>query len=569
MASTEIRTLEAEVAKQPAQTVATASTGFLTRPAGWTICLSLLLTVAVLRIGSTYHVFNATIDEASHIAGGIEWWDKGTYTLETKHTPLARVSVALGPYLAGVRWMGFKAWRDTYPILTTTGNYWHNLTLGRLGVLPYFIIATLVVFFWTKRLFGAPAAVLAAAVFTQLPTILAHSSVATTDVALTAMFCWSLYSFTLWLRDPKLGTAAQFGVATGLALSTKLSTVVFLPACAAPIVVMYAISGRAKWHALLRTVVAVALCALLSLWAVYRFSHVPLTQATGVPDRVAAKVFGRSSTMTRAVHAAASHVPVPMPEFFDGIRNLRDQNHTGTRAYLFGQIKSGGWWYFFFAALALKTPIAVLLLAGIGSVVVVRRSLADRENWEIAAPFAAFAMIMLCSTPARLDSGVRYVLPVFVFLSILAAFGLTVLWKQEKQHVIWRSAAIILFGWLMFSSALAHPDYLAYFNEFGGKDPSHKIVVGDLDWGQDLSRLSTYMHDHSIQHVSIAYDGFFVPESLAFPETQMLDCSGTRPSGWVAMEVRRERLFPECYPWLTGEPAVAKVGKTMSLYYLQ
>ena len=31
------------------------------------ICLALLLGVAVLRITSTYHVFNATIDEASHI----------------------------------------------------------------------------------------------------------------------------------------------------------------------------------------------------------------------------------------------------------------------------------------------------------------------------------------------------------------------------------------------------------------------------------------------------------------------------------------------------------------------
>ena len=121
----------------------------------------------------------------------------------------------------------------------------------------------------------------------------------------------------------------------------------------------------------------------------------------------------------------------------------------------------------------------------------------------------------------------------------------------------------------MVSSALAHPDYLAYFNEFGGEDPSHKIVVGDLDWGQDLKRLSTYMHDHSIQRVSIAYDGFFVPESLAFPETQMLECGAARPAGWVAMEVRKERLYPECYPWLAGQPAVDKVGKTMSLYYLQ
>src|SRR5215467_4246396 len=199
-----------EIVEMRAQAVAPFLSRILTRPAALTVCLALLVGIALFRITSTYHVFNATIDEASHIAGGIEWWDKGTYTLETKHTPLARVSVALGPYLAGVRWMGFKKWQDTFPILSSTGNYWHNLTLGRIGVLPYFVIATLVAFFWAKRLFGTTAGVLAVAVFTELPTILAHSSVATTDVALTAMFCCTLYFFTVWLREPNLRTAAQF-----------------------------------------------------------------------------------------------------------------------------------------------------------------------------------------------------------------------------------------------------------------------------------------------------------------------------------------------------------------------
>ena len=566
MATTEVGA--PEIHAKRASAVAQPALGILARPVGLTVCLSLLLGVALLRITSTYHVFNATIDEASHIAGGIEWWDKGTYTLETKHTPLARLSVALGPYLAGVRWMGFKNWRDTFPILSSTGSYWHNLTLGRIGVLPYFIIATLVVFFWTKRRFGAIAGVLAAAVFTQLPTILAHSSVATTDVALTAMFCCSLFLFTRWIGEPNWRTGAQFGVLTGLALGTKLSTVVFLPACALPILIMYARSQRRNWRGIFRSFAVVALCAFLSLWAVYRFSHLPLTQATGLPDRVAGKVFGKSSSVAHVVHVVASHVPMPMPEFFDGIRNLRDQNHAGTRGYLFGEIRIGGWWYFFFAALALKTPIAVLLLAAIGCAVVLKRYWQDRESWEMAAPFAAFAMIMLCSTPARLDSGVRYVLPVFVFLSILAAFGLITLWSQHEHRMMLRACAVALFGWMTISSAVSHPDYLAYFNEFGGSDPSHKIVVGDLDWGQDLTRLSTYMREHSIQHVSIAYDGFFVSKSLDFPETQQLDCYAPRPTGWVAMEVRKERLYPECYPWLPGNQAVAKVGKTMTVYHL-
>ena len=571
MPADEIGSVVAVDVEQKAERVANRpQTGFLAgaaRSTPWMVVF--LLAVAVLRIVSTYHVFNQTIDEASHIAGGIEWWEKGTYTLETKHTPLARISVALGPYLAGVRGNGATRWEDTYTILSENGRYWHNLTLGRIGVIPYFVIATLIVFFWTKRLFGGASAVLAVAIFTQLPTVLAHSSNATTDMPLTAMLCCALYAFVLWLREPGLRTASQFGVATGLALATKLSTVVFLPACAFPVLLMFARSGQARWRSHLRTSLLAALCAFLTLWAVYRFSHVPLSQATHLPERVSARYFGPSSSLTAAVHSITSHVPVPAPEFFDGIRMLRDQNRQGSRGYLFGEVRDGGWWYFFFVALALKTPIAVLLLSGLGSVLVVRQYWRDPQKWEVVAPFAAFAMIMLTSMPSHLDSGIRYVLPIFVFLSILAGFGLTSLWNAEVHRTILRSAAILLVGWLAVSSALSHPDYLAYFNEFGGKDPSHKIVVGDLDWGQDFSRLATYLRAHSIPHVTVAADTFIEPAPLGLPETDFLKCRDPKPSGWVAVELRRERLHLECYPWLPEQRAVTRVGKTMTIYYVQ
>ena len=166
MPADEIGSVVAVDVEQKAERVANRpQTGFLAgaaRSTPWMVVF--LLAVAVLRIVSTYHVFNQTIDEASHIAGGIEWWEKGTYTLETKHTPLARISVALGPYLAGVRGNGATRWEDTYTILSENGRYWHNLTLGRIGVIPYFVIATLIVFFWTKRLFGGASAVLAVAI---------------------------------------------------------------------------------------------------------------------------------------------------------------------------------------------------------------------------------------------------------------------------------------------------------------------------------------------------------------------------------------------------------------------
>ena len=547
---------------------ANSASGFFSRPAGWALCLTLLLAVGILRIVSTYHVFNHTIDEPSHLACGIEWWEKGVYTIETKHTPLARISIAFLPHMAGVRGVGNpKNWTETYPILSADGHYWRNLTLARIGVLPFFVIVTLVAFFWTTRLYGAPAGLLAAGIMTFLPTILAHSAVATTDMALTAMFCWAMYAFTLWLKEPNLKTAAVFGVSAGLSLCAKFSTLVFLPVCGAAIMVLYWFAGQRNWRPLLRTVGLSVFCAFLVTWAVYRFSHAPLNQVTAVPDRVAAKVFGKSSRLTNIAHKITSTLPAPMPEIPDGLRYLREQNRMGTPSYIFGQVRNGGFWYFFIVSLALKTPLAILLLAAFGTGIAVAHYLQNRSDWEGAAPLACAVMIMIVTMPSRIDSGVRYVMPVYVFMSMLAALAVMTLWNWQQHRTIARAAAVVLLGWTAASSALAHPDYLAYFNEFGGKDPSRLLVIGDLDWGQDMTRLATYLRERQINHISIVYDGFYDPASLNMPETLKMYCHDV-PTGWVAVSARRALRSPECVEWLPGQHRLATVGKTMWIYYV-
>ena len=342
----------------------------------------------------------------------------------------------------------------------------------------------------------------------------------------------------------------------------------FIPACGAAILMMYAVAGKTKWRALLSTVAVSLLCAFLVTWAIYRFSHAPLSQVTAIPDRVAAKTFGKSSNMTAIVHKIVSRIPVPAPEIPDGIRTLRKQNRKGTRAYLLGHLIEGGFWYFFFVALAVKTPLAVLLLVALGTGVVVARYLRNRSDWESAAPLASTIVIMIVTMPSRIDTGLRYVLPVYLFLSMLAGLGVVTLWEQREHRMLGRATAVLLLCWLAVSSALAHPDYLAYFNEFGGKDPSRLLVVGDLDWGQDLTRLSMYLRQNQINHISIAYEGFYDPDSLGLPDTVKMKC-GDFASGWVAVAARRARRFPECWPWLPRQHRVAIVGKTMWIYHLR
>jgi hypothetical protein len=80
-------------------------------------------------------------------------------------------------------------------ILYDSGHYQRNLHLARLGALPFFLLATAIVFLWTRREFGDLAGVMAAALFTTLPNILAFSSIAYTDMAAgSTSFCFSLSS---------------------------------------------------------------------------------------------------------------------------------------------------------------------------------------------------------------------------------------------------------------------------------------------------------------------------------------------------------------------------------------
>src|ERR1035438_9843855 len=66
---------------------------------------AILVLIAALRIVSTYTVLSHTIDEPIHLGAGMEWLDHGTITGDASHPPLARALSAIGPYLAGERWI--------------------------------------------------------------------------------------------------------------------------------------------------------------------------------------------------------------------------------------------------------------------------------------------------------------------------------------------------------------------------------------------------------------------------------------------------------------------------------
>lgn len=61
---------------------------------------SLFALVAVVRVLLSYSHTAQAFDEPPHVGAVIEWLDKGTYTLDPVHPPLARIAIGLPLYVA-------------------------------------------------------------------------------------------------------------------------------------------------------------------------------------------------------------------------------------------------------------------------------------------------------------------------------------------------------------------------------------------------------------------------------------------------------------------------------------
>ena len=536
--------------------------------------LLLLTFVAVVRLLPTYTTFNQTFDEPFHIAAGMEWLDKGAYTSELQHPPLARVAVALGPYLSGVRWPGSPMTYPEWPgagnvILSADGNYVRNLTLARIGILPFLVLACIVVFLWAHRWFGRVAAVFALLLFMCLPPVLGHAGMATTDMPATATMAAGLYIFVRWLERPDWLRTCLLGLAFGAAVASKFSAVAFLPVCVGAAAVYLAIVKRRllfvrplRWKRHLYRFTLAMFVALLFIWGTYRFSVRPISPVQGAHSRIDKSM--NHSWLQRTAYRAVE-TPIPLLDFYGGVQAVRIHDEMGHDSYLLGEYRKTGWWYFFPVVLAVKTPIGLLLLSAAGLAAVFLKSTTNSWQQHLTAIFPV-AILLVCMM-SRINIGVRHVLPIYPPLAILGGYGAARLVKSGNRR--WMSAVgLLLVTWVVADSVVAHPDYIAYFNPIASAHPENVLCETDLDWGQDLFRLAARLRALGVTRVTMKYYGTAPLEVAGLPSHQEL--SPTVPaSGYVAISLRDltlEHAKDGSYDWLKRYQPLERVGRSIFLY---
>jgi hypothetical protein len=134
----------------------------------------------------------------------------------------------------------------------------------------------------------------------------------------------------------------------------------------------------------------------------------------------------------------------------------------------------------------------------------------------------------------------------------------------------------MLLSWQAVESARGQKDFLAYFNEFAGNDPSQIMVTGcDLDCGQDIFRLAQELRLRRISHFTLAVWSSADMSRMGLPPFDVAE-PGKPMTGWVAMSTRALHLgevlhhgYPiDSFRWMESLTPVARVGQTIRLYYI-
>ena len=561
------------------------------------VAVVLFLLVAIIRMVLVDETVPQGFDEPCHIAAGIRWLDQHDYTLDAVHPPLARYAIALPLYLYGERSPNLQTQESSLQgyctvlgnaILSDGGHYQRNLFLARVGVLPFLCMAALLVFLWAGQEFGKLAGCVATFLFLTIPSVLAFSGLAYTDLPTMCTQLAAIFSFAVWLRKPTLGTTVLLGISAGLALSSKLTSFLFLPLAFAAMLLVRVLflrfglkesTGEKFWIRQAGQLVAVVCIALVLLWGSYAFSVGHLKGALDLSPASAAGFRSSASGNGIVQKLLRANPSIPAPDLVRGIEIARLKNKHEPESYLLGSAKSGGWWYFFPLAIGLKTPVPLSILSIVGLVYAIWLGRAGR--WSTLMPVVAMAAIFLATVFVTLRVGTRHVLVVFPLLAVLAGCGAALLWRVPR---VWGKLVVcLLLAWQTTDSFRAQNDLLAYFNELAPADTSEALVKGcDLDCGQDIFRLSRELRVRGVTRVGI---GVCTSADLARIGLPLLDILPPRKpvTGWVAVSIRAlktgsfriyqnehsspdEDYPPDALSWLEKYRPVAHVGKTILLY---
>jgi 4-amino-4-deoxy-L-arabinose transferase-like glycosyltransferase len=508
---------------------------------------ALLASTATLAVTSLV-TDSVTFDETSHLTAGMSYLKTGDFRMAPDHPPLPKLWCAWPLLLVKPHWPECgKYWQDAQ--VFDLGRVWlfqrndgqRLVVIGRCMMVVLLLATAASTYAVARRLFGGSAGLLALALAALSPTLLAHGRLITTDLPITLCGVLVLLTFARLMQQstwPRLIAAA---LALSAASVTKMSWPLLLPALLA--MAAWAIfgprpaaSGRRRERAAMvaGSLLLMAMVTWAGIWTCYGWrSSITAPLPAGASQAAYASLEQTTQKLARQWYRALSEpngnprggLVATLLRWAADQRALPDayllglaqtlESTSARTAYLMGEYSNTGWRVYFPLALAIKTPLATLLLVLAGLAALIRRRARVRDP-VLMVGLVAFAVVYwVYVIGSRFNIGHRHLLPVYPVLFVLA--GAAAAWASGWIGRVLLGGALL---WLLTANVRIHPHYLAYFNELiGGPSNGHKYLAdSNIDWGQDLLRLADYARGHPGQPIKLAYFGSAQP-------TYYLDCT--------------------------------------------
>lgn len=478
-------------------------------------CAALLLLMAANLIAQISRK-SITNDELVHIPAGYYHLVAGKFQLNNEHPPLVKMWAAL-PLL----FIQPNEAPDTAPG-EPTGNFseetwkyldqfWpnnkeHFAAISfwcRALMLPITLGLGILIFAFARDLFGSRAAVLAVALYSLEPTVLAHGRLVHTD--LPAAFAFLLFFIALRFYGKKRsGKSALFlGLITGVVLVVKFSMIVVLPVllllALGALVFPRRFQMNRKMVALHLSLVIAAILFVVN--AAYYFRRPPIVPAdVRWVQTMSPAAADRWMTFFRL---GSKVVPT---YFLFGQYNVWLHSRDGHPTSLLGQYNRTGWWYYFPVAFALKTTLPFLILS-LAALALMLWSIWKRD-WRFLWLLVPFLIYAAMSMSSRINIGVRHFLPAYSFLFIGAGVVLDRLLRVKYARHLMIALVALTMAWASVEMLRAYPDYMPYMNQLASNHPRWWYLSdSNVEWGDDARSLADYLHARGETDVRGALSG--------------------------------------------------------------
>jgi hypothetical protein len=510
---------------------------------------------------------NQTWDEAFELAAGYNYWKTGVYRFNLEQPPVGKLISAF-PLLFLNPSIPVNHPSYTKPDDVEFGHefLYRNrlpadriLFVGRIGTIALTLFFGLILALWSRKKFGEPSALLALTLFTFDPNLIAHGRYATTDLAAAAFIFFACIAWIAFLEAPGKGRLALAGVMLGLALATKHSALLLIPL----FLCLHAI--RRPRRNVVTTWIAMALLAYATVAITYAPQanmFVPAATRLGLTHPAMPLVqefINRNSIYGELLFQVSRALSLAPNSYIVGLSDFFNHNAVGHPSYLLGAFSTKGWWYYFPVVFLVKTPSAVLLALAVLPLLAIRYRVRPAREWlGILLPPVVF---FCASMSSHIDLGVRHLLVVYPFLYIAIGAGLS---------RIGRGAAATVCCLLIAESCLAFPNYLSFFNTLSGGVNSgpRYLLESNIDWGQDLKKLRTFLTPYGSAPVCLEYFGNADLEYYGFASVGYIgrgDCLGA-----ISVNLLYG-LYVEgdTFAWLRGRKPLARVGGSIYVYDLR